>query len=323
MWALTRPAPTQPPGPLVSPGNRQVPHAPSLFRGQLQQQTRTGVQQTADGPPVASRLGLRHAQFECELVHHPDKAWVSSLLQHMKHGFQLGYTGSRTFSQACNLPSATRHPAVIDAELVKECAADRVLGPFTVPPLPHLRCSGLGAVPKKDGRWRMILHLSAPAGRSINDFIDRDQYSLQYTSVDDTVQRLLNLGPGALMAKVDLKSAFCMVPVHPADWELLGMYWRGMFYVNTCLPFGLRSAPFLFNKVATALERILQHNYAIPHLIHYLDDYFMAGPPGDPTCAGHLQDFLRVAAQLGVQVAMEKEEGPTTILTFLGQSHKL
>ena len=164
----------------------------------------------------------------------------------------------------------------------------------------------------------MILHLSAPAGRNINDFIDRDQYSLQYTSVDDAVQRLLKLGPGALMAKVDLKSAFRMVLVHPADWELLRMYRRGMFYVDTCLPFGLHSAPFLFNEVATALEWILQHNYAIPHLIHYLDDYFIASPPGDPTCAGHLQDFLGVAAQLGVQVAMVKVEGPTTVLTFLG-----
>ena len=40
---------------------------------------------------------------------------------------------------------------------------------------PRLHCSGLGAVPK-DGRWHMILHLSAPAGGSINDCIDKDQY---------------------------------------------------------------------------------------------------------------------------------------------------
>ena len=146
----------------------------------------------------------------------------------------------------------------------------------------------------------------------------RHQYSLHYTSVDNTVQRLLKLGPGALMATVVLKSAFRMVPVHPADWELLGMYWRGKIYADTCLPFGLHSATFPFNKVATALEWILKHNYAIPYLIHYLDDYFMAGPPGDPACASHLEDFLTVAAQLGVQVVMEKVEGPTTILTFLG-----
>ena len=164
----------------------------------------------------------------------------------------------------------------------------------------------------------MTLHLSAPAGSSINDYINKEEYSLHYASVDDAVHSLLTLGPGAMMVKVDLKSAFRMVPVHPTNWELLGMDWREKFYVDTCPPFGLRSAPFLFNEVATAMKWILKHNYAMPHLIHYLDDYFLAGPPADPACAGHLEDFLRVAAWLGVQVAMEKVEGSTTILTFLG-----
>ena len=38
------------------------------------------------------------------------------------------------------------------------------------------------------------------------------------------------------------------------------MHWAGQFYVDTVLPFGLRSAPFIFNKFATALEWILQHH---------------------------------------------------------------
>ena len=124
--------------------------------------------------------------------------------------------------------------------------------------------------------------------------------------------------PIALMAKVNLKSAFRMVPVHREDWELLGMHWRNHFYIDTCLPFGLRSAPFLFNEVASALQWILQNNYAIRDMLHYLDDYLMAGPPEDPACARYLRTFLEVAAQLGVQVAMEKVDGPSPILSFLG-----
>ena len=53
------------------------------------------------------------------------------------------------------------------------------------------------------------------------------------------------------MAKVDLKSAFRMVPVHPTDWHLLGL--RDNYYIDTCLPFGLQSAPFLFNEIAAAM----------------------------------------------------------------------
>ena len=40
-------------------------------------------------------------------------------------------------------------------------------------------------VPKHDGGWRIIYYLSAPPGRSINDFIDPDAYTLSYCSVDD------------------------------------------------------------------------------------------------------------------------------------------
>ena len=50
---------------------------------------------------------------------------------------------------------------------------------------------------------------------------------------------LSTLGKGALMGKVDLKSAFRMVPVRRQDWELLGIKWKEAYYVDTCLPFGL------------------------------------------------------------------------------------
>ena len=52
-------------------------------------------------------------------------------------------------------------------------------------------------------------------------------------------------------------------------------------------------------------------------LIHYLDDYFIAGPPNSSSCATHLQSFLEVCGHLGA-IAMDKVEGPTTNLTFLG-----
>ena len=61
----------------------------------------------------------------------------------------------------------------IDAELAKECTAGRILGPFQSRPLRNLRCSGVGVVPKKNNKWRMIMHLSAPADNSINDHISR------------------------------------------------------------------------------------------------------------------------------------------------------
>ena len=61
-------------------------------------------------------------------------------------------------------------------------------------------------------------------------------------TIEDVVTRVARLGRGALMAKFDLKSAYQQVPVHPDDHWLLGMEWRGQLFVDTALPFGLRSA---------------------------------------------------------------------------------
>jgi len=68
-----------------------------------------------------------------------------------------------------------------------------------------------------------------------------------------------------------------MHPVCPEDWNLLGIQWQEHFYVDTCLPFGLRSSPFLFNRLSDAIHCVLHHNYGVTHLLHYLDDFFTAG----------------------------------------------
>ena len=47
------------------------------------------------------------------------------------------------------------------------------------------------------------------------------------------------------MAKFDVQNAYCIMPVHTEDRQLLGMKWGGAFYVDMVLPFGVRSAPLL------------------------------------------------------------------------------
>ena len=84
--------------------------------------------------------------------------------------------------------------------------------------------------------------------------------SLQYVQVDDITKQLLQLGPGTLMAKLDIKSAYTNVPVNLDNCPLLGMQWDGKIqcvYIDAALPFGLRSAPKVFNVVADAIEWIV------------------------------------------------------------------
>ena len=51
---------------------------------------------------------------------------------------------------------------------------------------------------------------------------------------------------------------------------------------------------------------------------HYLDDFVILGPWVTRKCAEALDTVLRACADLGVPLALEKLEGPTSCLTFLG-----
>lgn len=52
--------------------------------------------------------------------------------------------------------------------------------------------------------------------------------------------------------------------------------------------------------------------------MHYLDDYFMVSPANSPACAHNVETITHVASQVGVPLAPNKLEGPTTRLVFLG-----
>ena len=172
------------------------------------------------------------------------------VLHGIEHGFRLGFRPGRVSLRSCtsNIRSADQHATVVDQYLATELSARRVAGPFVNPPLPHLHISPFGVIPKQHqpGQWRLILDLSSPSGRSVNDAIPKDLYSLRYVTVDDAIAALLALGPGALLAKFDIKAPYRNIPVSPHDRFLLGMKWQEKFYVDLTLPFGLRSAPLYF-----------------------------------------------------------------------------
>ena len=159
-----------------------------------------------------------------------------------------------------------------------------MLGPFKPKALPHVQVSPFGVIPKAEpGRWRLILDLSSPIGNSVNDGIAKELCSVSYTTVDEVADRVLKMGRGALMAKFDLKAAYRQIPVHPDDRHLLGMVLGEELYVDTALPFGLRSAPVLFSAIADGLAFIMKSR-GVHGLDHYLDDFSLVGPPQSPEC---------------------------------------
>ncbi len=113
------------------------------------------------------------------------------------------------------------------------------------------------------------------------------------------------------------EAAYWLVPVHPQDRLLQGVQWKGRVYVDPMLPFGLRSAPKIFNVIADALEWTLRQQ-GIRYCEHYLDDFILLGSPDTQECQAALDTLDRVCGMLGVLMAAHKREGPTTCLIFLG-----
>ena len=219
-------------------------------------------------------------------------------------GFDVGYRGRITHSQPHNLQSALKHPEEVTTALNKEVKRGHTLGPFISPPFLNLHTSPLGAVPKKDGTYRLILDLSYPEGTSINDGIDHDEFSVTYTAFDEATKIITSLGPGSYI-KIDIKQAFRLCPVRPADYPLLGIYWNGEYYVDTRLPFGSRSSPFIFNTFADALCWILITVGGIAHIIHYLDDFFMASKDHS-SCSQVVKIVSIIFEYLGIPIATDK-----------------
>ena len=267
-------------------------------------------------PKVSTPINV--AELQRELCSHPDRNFVNSLLSALTYGARIGYLGPQRARVSRNLISASQHPEVVSANLDKEISLGRVAGPFPSSPLPNFQCHPVGVVPKKHfPEWRTIYHLSYPEGDSINDYIPKDPYSLQYVRVDDAIGALQSLGQGSYMAKTDLKSAFRLIPIHPDDWNLLGIYWQAMFYVDMYLPFGLRSAPYIFNQLSDALEWILTHNYGLQHVLHILDD-FLVIEPSRAQCLTSFSTLLRVFMSLRAPLVASKTLGPSQVLEFMG-----
>jgi len=155
-------------------------------------------------------------------------------------------------------------------------------------------------------KLRFITDSSFPKGRSVNDLIPDCNSTVSYEGVPEAITAIMRLGQGAMLAVDDNPRHF------------LGMFWKGFFYTDLALLFGLHSAPKIFTCFANALQWICSKAGDITYILHYLDYFLLIGPASSDKCKVDLSKCLDLCSQLGVAIAKEKTVRPTTKLTFLG-----
>ena len=126
------------------------------------------------------------------------------------------------------MPSARLHHWVIAKCLETERKLGRMLGPFVPDLIDHrvVQANRIAVIPKgQTGKWRLIT--------------DR---SLSYTTVERVAQRAMWLGRRAQMAKVDIESAYRLIPVHTQDHPLFRIVWEGITFIDPMLHCAIRAA---------------------------------------------------------------------------------
>lgn len=227
--------------------------------------------------------------------------------------------GPRVNRTPPNLKSCNNYPQAVIDKLSLEVRLNRIAGPFRYPPLEPLVVNPIGIIPKKErGKFRLIHNLSFPEkGGSINAGIPPAWKSVSYSTVDDAINVIRRLGRGCLLSKTDIQDSYRLVPIHPSDYNLMGIYFNGFYYIDRCLQMGCASACKIFDSFSKALLWIATTKLGILNCVYLLDDFLFIQGPEEPSDL-YLSRFLAMCADVGVPIAHHKTVHSTTKLTFLG-----
>ena len=264
--------------------------------------------------------GFRIPVWEKKLSSYPDLELCALL----SYGFPVGFTGTNMPGPSVgNHAGARQFEDAVESYILKEVSLGATVGPFSNNPLScPLKTSPLNTVPKGEVGRRIIVDLSNPEGNSVNSGIDKSIYleqevDLHYPTVDTLVGYILEKGKGSLMYKSDLSRAYRQIYVDPGDIHLLGFQWKDKYYIDTVLPFGLRSASQICQRVTDAIAYMYKNeSKGRFKIINYLDDFAGVASPAEADLA--FSSLSALFEELGVKEAKEKSCAPSTSMVFIG-----
>ena len=246
--------------------------------------------------------------------------WDQQLVDLLAFGFPLDFDRSSPLQTTeVNHNSAITYSQHIDKYLQDELQFGAIYGPFDSKPFP-LHVSPL-MTREKSGttKRRAIVDLSWPHNFSVNSGVAKNKYlgtyfELRYPSIDNIVQAVKEVGPSALMFKIDISRAFRHLKIDPGDLDLLGLC-HNKYFIDGSLPFGFRHGSTFFQRCSDAIRYIMA-SQGHTRLYNYIDDLVYIGLPDEIHKAYNY--LLNLLQQLGLDISQEKLVPPTTALVCLG-----
>ena len=247
-----------------------------------------------------------------------DREVIRAIIGICLFGARIGYEGElSTITIHQNSSTAFEFPEVVTTEIQAELTKHRRRLYTSYNQLPRFfTASPLGLTDKSDGTKRCIHHLSYSenSSHSVNGGIPELYGTITYSTVSDAIMAIQSFGIQCQLVKHDFESAFRHIPVSPIDSQLLGLHWQNIYYEEQFLPFGLRTAPYLFNLFADIfhwiLEDQLQGRRLPAKIVHYLDDFLII-LPSTADLISYSKIFNKLAEEVGLAIKESKNEEGT------------
>ncbi|KAH9649410.1 hypothetical protein KPL70_025977 [Citrus sinensis] len=156
------------------------------------------------------------------------------------------------------------------------------------------------------GKKRLVIDY-----QPLNQFLQDDKFPLpRKNSIFTYLQN------ARIFSKFDLKSGFWQLGIDPAERYKTAFCVPNAHYQWTVLPFGLKTAPSIFQKAMTQIFQPLLH-----HTLVYIDDLLLfSGTPEEHQVL--LQQFHDIIAHYGIMLSDKKSTIATDTVEYLGMQIK-
>lgn len=259
-----------------------------------------------------------------DLAAHPNPSFVKSVLAGFRTGFwpwanicQPGYP--ITHDESLPMPSDTAHATFTREQCLVEQVAGRYSQFFGDRLLPGMYCMPQHVVARDNGKLRLVTNHSA-GPYSLNSMIPLTERSFPLDGIQNLGrsirrQRLRYPLREQTLFKSDIKSAYRLLPMHPA-WQIKQIVLiDGQYCVDRCNAFGGAASGRLFVAFNSLLLWLARHVHNIPDLHSYVDDSFSSETdavfvhydPYKSSFPSHQVRLLRMWDKYGVPHAQPKQ----------------
>ena len=258
------------------------------------------------------------------------------IIDGLTNGFRIGFDDNKTSEtdkisgDTCYIPLSGAEKQGVSDWIYKGTQKGFISGPFDLNykfKFGKLFLAPVFVVPKPNGTWRPIVHLSycsLYAHYCINDLLCKYMKTVQYVRFKEVVNLVNNAGPGAFIFLIDAQDAYYRVPTHPLDWRFMGIKWAKKLWVFRSLQMGCASSPKIYTEFADAVEYIcvkrnkhIAFKNGIQQLRHYIDDFFGACSTQEEAEKLYKSVF-ETFKELGIPTRLDKCFAPWTKHKILG-----